>query len=173
MKRPPPASSDLYIQVDHFDRLAELARQIKFFCYSFSANTNEDVKALLNTGNVTVDDSKRVKAFVKDTDSANLRALKVREITILRPRPDSQLKSTWETQAKVYGCQEILDGAALLDLNGVTYGASFEFARYDSIWKILYLYSGILGANALGATFPISAADFNRLKEPIKELVLP
>jgi hypothetical protein len=159
----PPGSSDFYRRITRYEQTGNLARQIQYFCYSFSGNA--EAKELSQGKTVLADNPEVIGRFVADTDVSKLKGLKVRKFILLRPGNGTKMKQRWDNQARMYGAQECLDAAVLLDLNGRTYRMGIEFLRYKSGWKIFALYSAILNIGVLEGATLMSEEDFDSIEK--------
>ncbi len=158
---PAPSEYPFYVELNKYERMARLARQIKFFCYSLSATEKEYTVTISNPT------KERIAAFIESSNPAGLSELEI--ISIDKPElvENERHKSNEKIRAKCFGAQDGTERIVLFKLKGLEfYYSGFHLLKYGQSWKIDELHSSLAGTSALGTAEKIEVSDYKRLIEP-------
>jgi len=89
---------------------------------------------------------------------------------VIHPGENTRLKSNWDRLAKIYGADEIIEGVALLNFNGIFYTEGFQFIRYGKKWTIFSLNSSLLSTSSLGSPHKTTEEEFDNAISEVEEV---
>jgi hypothetical protein len=155
-----PAGSRLYDDVNRMQLAFQIARQVKFFTYSFNATEKTDgAPTILHMDDP--EDAKRLDAFIGSVDPKKLAGLKI----VKMARPGMELtnqrhKDNMAALAKLSGASEMSERVVLYSLGDRYFLGGFSLVRYGAAWKMGGMYSNLAGTSVMGSVEPSSPEEF-------------
>ncbi|NLW45786.1 MAG: hypothetical protein GXY86_00375 [Firmicutes bacterium] len=140
---PAPSDYPLYVELTKYERMGQIAKKTKFFCYSLLA-TEKEYQTISNPS------KERIAAFIRSSNPAGLSGLEI--ISIDKPElvEHERHQSNEKTRAKCFGAEDGTERLVLFRLDGELYYSGFHLLKYKKSWKIDDLYSALTGTSPLG-----------------------
>ena len=154
---PAPSDYPLYVELTKYERMAQIAKKIKFFCFSLLATEKEYQATIPNPS------KERITAFIRSSNPAGLSGLEI--ISIDKPElvEHERHKSNEKTRAQCFGAEDGTERLVLFRLDGELYYSGFHLLKYKKSWKIDDFYSALTGTSPLGNAEKIDVFSYKGL----------
>lgn len=157
-----PSDDPMLLDINIIDRIYQISRSVKFFCYSLLATEKNDGMTIPDPG------PERIEAFIDSLDTARLKDLEIGKIMFPAPdlENDERLVKSFQKRADNYGADEWTERVAVYKFEDSYYLSGFELARYGKHWQIFSLTSALANTGIMEVITRISRTDYeNFLKQ--------
>jgi hypothetical protein len=156
-----PGSDPFYAEVNRGIQRGLIARTVMLLSYSLLSSETVDGRVIAPV------DEERIRRFLADVDSDRLAGLTLLDSRFPKAsmERDPRLLANYETQATIYGADEVTERGALVSFEAKEYVLGFTLIRYGSSWSVAMQSSPLLGTPPFGAAEPTTREEFESLTD--------
>ena len=154
---PAPSEYELYLQINKMQKMAEIARQIKFFIYSLLTPERD------YTLTTMVDrESSEAKEIAESLDPERLSDLQIIDIRLTAPEIFNCERNltNMKRRASFYGGETMTERVVLYKLGKQYFVGGITLIKFGKGWQIDGMYASLAGLNSLGMTEEIDRGDY-------------